>query len=181
MNAAILLWALLAPPRDVTRDVKQLGADSWQAREAAMDRCRGVGFLWLHRACGDPDPEIAARARQLLDEDDARFIDALPPPLPQLNCLIWVPGCYRHADLVDAWFGAGQAWAIVGAYLPAENCPVQQRQATIRLLLDLRRAGAPDCALRLFVRRMVAIEETIPVSSGGRKPPEPIPPPEEDS
>lgn len=165
----LILCSLLAPPPDVTHAIDQLGSDSWLAREAAHARLHAMGeraLPALRAATSSPDAEIAARARDLIADDEARFLDSLTTvhggTWPCLDCLCW-HGCYREEC----------DWrSVVEHYRPYfGGCQPEYpgyRAATVALVLDLRRAGYPDCSLRGLVRRMVEIERRIPITSGGR-------------
>lgn len=173
-----ILSPLLTPPPDVAATIRQLGAESWSDREAAHRSLSSMGdraLPALRAAAASPDPEIAARARALLADDEIRFLESMAAihggQWPCVDSLLW-RGCYRETE----WL------AVVELYRPYCDGSAPEypgyRAATVALVLDLRRAGTPDCALRLLVRKMVSIEHDIPVSSGGRRVAEPIPAPE---
>lgn len=158
-------------PVEVTKVCDRLGDDRWLVREGASRSLERIGqrarpALLLYSR--NSDPEVAARAREILAQDDAKFLASLTHPLPCIDCLCW--------NVEKKSYNPGSEWApVVQAYL--EICQTdtgvasfsRYRNATGFMLLDMRNGGMPDWAVRAVLRHMEKIEEDIPVTCGGRR------------
>jgi hypothetical protein len=68
---ALLLSLMLVQDPDVPALIRQLGSSDFDAREKADQELRRIGekaLPALEKAAGDEDPEIAARAKRLIDD-----------------------------------------------------------------------------------------------------------------